>query len=201
MAATYIDEMLGMQPAGPFFLLGYSLGGLIAYEVARQLRAHGHEIGLLGMIDTSPESTLGESTEYAIPLLIRYGLRLDADIGEMLTLDADTRNEKLLRMGVEAGTLPRDYGLPKLRRMLELYEVNGRAQAAYRVRPLAETIVLFRSDEPGPPSLGWDRYVPEVAVVLSPGDHFQILEPGSVTVIAQEVACRVSARVPAAGTA
>lgn len=193
MATAYINEMLGVQPAGPFFLLGYSMGGLIAYEVAHQLRTAGHEIGMLGMIDTSPESTLGQSTEYAIPLLIRYGLRLDADIDEMLALDAGARNEKLLRMGIAAGTLPRDYGLPKLRRMLEQYEINGKAQALYRVRPLAETIILFRSREPGPPSLGWDRYVLEVVVVPSPGDHFQIMEPGPVAVIAQEVARRMSA--------
>jgi len=54
MAAHYIKEMRELQPAGPYFIGGRSLGGMIAFEMARQLRAHGQEVGLLALLDTYP---------------------------------------------------------------------------------------------------------------------------------------------------
>jgi amino acid adenylation domain-containing protein len=55
MAANYIQEIQSVQPQGPYFLLGYSLGGLIAFEIAQQLQAQGEEIQLLALLDpTSP---------------------------------------------------------------------------------------------------------------------------------------------------
>lgn len=54
MAAHYIKEMRELQPAGPYFIGGRSLGGMIAFEMARQLRVQGEEIGLLALLDTYP---------------------------------------------------------------------------------------------------------------------------------------------------
>src|SRR5581483_9438699 len=47
MAAQYVADLLRFQPAGPFYLGGYCFGGLVAYEMARQLKAQGHETALL----------------------------------------------------------------------------------------------------------------------------------------------------------
>lgn len=52
MAARYIVEMRTVQGSGPFFLGGNCFGGVIAFEVARQLRFSGEEIGLLVLMDT-----------------------------------------------------------------------------------------------------------------------------------------------------
>ncbi|HBB98647.1 MAG TPA: non-ribosomal peptide synthetase [Blastocatellia bacterium] len=54
MAAHYIREMREAQPVGPYFIGGRSLGGIIAYEVACQLRAQGQEVGLLALLDSYP---------------------------------------------------------------------------------------------------------------------------------------------------
>jgi len=54
MAAHYIKEMRELQPHGPYFIGGRSLGGMIAFEMARQLRAQGQEIGLLALLDSYP---------------------------------------------------------------------------------------------------------------------------------------------------
>jgi len=53
LAARYSETIRGRQPAGPYFLAGYSLGGVIAYEVARRLRAAGDEVALLALLDTA----------------------------------------------------------------------------------------------------------------------------------------------------
>ena len=54
MAAHYIREMREVQPEGPYFIGGRSLGGMVAFEMAQQLRAEGQAIGLLALLDTYP---------------------------------------------------------------------------------------------------------------------------------------------------
>lgn len=54
MAADYVREIRSLQPQGPYFIGGRSLGGIIAYEMARQLRADGQEVGLLALLDSYP---------------------------------------------------------------------------------------------------------------------------------------------------
>ncbi|MBK8465893.1 MAG: amino acid adenylation domain-containing protein [Chloracidobacterium sp.] len=56
MAAFYIKEILEHQPDGPYCLGGSSFGGLVAYEMARQLSRQGKDVGLLALFDTgTPE--------------------------------------------------------------------------------------------------------------------------------------------------
>src|SRR6185295_19030205 len=54
MAAHYIKELRELQPEGPYFIGGRSLGGMVAFEMAQQLRAQGQTIGLLALLDTYP---------------------------------------------------------------------------------------------------------------------------------------------------
>jgi len=53
MAASYIEELLAMQFGEPFFLGGYSFGGVVAFEMAQQLTAKGYRVGLLAILDES----------------------------------------------------------------------------------------------------------------------------------------------------
>lgn len=52
LASCYIGEMRALQPIGPYFIAGHSMGGLIAYEMARQLRLQNQRVALLAMFDT-----------------------------------------------------------------------------------------------------------------------------------------------------
>ncbi len=52
IAANYIAEILEQNPKGPYALAGYSFGGIIAFEMARQLEALGKEVKMLAMFDT-----------------------------------------------------------------------------------------------------------------------------------------------------
>ena len=54
MAAHYIKELRELQANGPYFIGGRSLGGIIAYEMACQLRAQGHDVGQLALLDSYP---------------------------------------------------------------------------------------------------------------------------------------------------
>ncbi|MEI6514076.1 MAG: thioesterase domain-containing protein, partial [bacterium] len=52
LASHYIKELQQLQPHGPYYLTGFSFGGLIAYEMACQLVANGHRVNLLALLDT-----------------------------------------------------------------------------------------------------------------------------------------------------
>ena len=52
LASHYIEEMQQVQPHGPYYLMGFSFGGLIAYEMACQLIANGHQVNFVGLLDT-----------------------------------------------------------------------------------------------------------------------------------------------------
>ena len=54
MAAFYLDSLTDVQPHGPYMLVGYSFGGLVALEMAQRLTAKGEEIALLVLVDAYP---------------------------------------------------------------------------------------------------------------------------------------------------
>src|SRR5262249_15014831 len=56
IAARYIAAIQTVQPQGPYFLGGWSLGGVIALEMAQQLQMQGHEIGVLAIMDSALSS-------------------------------------------------------------------------------------------------------------------------------------------------
>jgi amino acid adenylation domain-containing protein len=57
MAALYLGEVRGVQPSGPYFLGGYSMGAFVAAEMARQLSAAGERVALLALLDDGPALT------------------------------------------------------------------------------------------------------------------------------------------------
>ncbi|MCH7802208.1 MAG: amino acid adenylation domain-containing protein, partial [Chloroflexi bacterium] len=51
--AQFVDDIRAVQPEGPYYIGGFSRGGVVAFEIARQLREQGHEVAILAIIDTS----------------------------------------------------------------------------------------------------------------------------------------------------
>jgi thioesterase domain-containing protein len=53
-AREFIEHMRVVQPNGPYYIGGYSIGGIITFEMARQLQAAGETVGLLALLDSPP---------------------------------------------------------------------------------------------------------------------------------------------------
>jgi acetoacetyl-CoA synthetase len=68
LARTYVETIRTVQPDGPYRVAGHSFGALVAFEVARQLREAGAEVGWLGLID-------GELSTACLPPLRRWRYR------------------------------------------------------------------------------------------------------------------------------
>ncbi|MGH8921489.1 MAG: alpha/beta fold hydrolase, partial [Actinomycetes bacterium] len=72
IAADYGDRIQAIQPDGPYCLLGWSFGGLVAHAMAERLRADGHQVGLLAMLDTYPREGLPEHRDISQAEVLRY---------------------------------------------------------------------------------------------------------------------------------
>ncbi|GAB3255660.1 hypothetical protein GCM10027456_32340 [Kineosporia babensis] len=64
MARDYVTQLREVQPSGPYHLLGWSFGGLVAHEMAVQLRESGSQVELLAIVDAFPPGSVDERALY-----------------------------------------------------------------------------------------------------------------------------------------
>ncbi|HKB24495.1 MAG TPA: amino acid adenylation domain-containing protein, partial [Methylomirabilota bacterium] len=180
MAARYVDAIRARQPHGPYHLAGWSFGGLVAFEMARQLVAEGDEVALLALLDTSAPTAVARAAhgdERNLPAF-REGLdRLDSEeqLGRFMTTV----------MGLDA--VPEDLGLPEIGRARRLWSANLRATLSYEPEVFPHRITLFRAahGRPKDPTLGWADFMSApVEVHEVPGDHYTMLAQPHVGVLA-----------------
>lgn len=87
VVAEHTARIRETQPHGPYHLLGYSMGGLVAYEVAVGLRAAGEQVGLLALLDAFPGSWTAQGPAPSDrPALLRSLLAI---LGRPVPLDGD----------------------------------------------------------------------------------------------------------------
>ncbi|WP_310428749.1 non-ribosomal peptide synthetase [Chamaesiphon sp. VAR_48_metabat_135_sub] len=157
MAANYIEEILRVQAEGAYYLSGYSFGGFVAFEIARQLHELGKEVKLLAIIDTSaPRSR--ETAEYSASPPDKPR-RNHSRLAKFLRLSSHERIDYLrngLRIHRTFGKLrlPYQFYLRYIKRSLseagslDVYWTNARAFTDY-VAPSTYPgrVTLFYSDE------------------------------------------------------
>lgn len=101
LAAGYVQRLRRQQPTGPYYLLGWSLGGLLALSAAAQLESAGETVAFVGVVDSqlSPEVP----TEDVVALLQALDEELDADSRARLQqLPAPARDRLMTQLGAAA---------------------------------------------------------------------------------------------------
>jgi len=58
IASCYIEEILEQNPHGPYSLVGYSFGGIVAFEMAKQFKTMGKEVNMLAIFDTNADNSV-----------------------------------------------------------------------------------------------------------------------------------------------
>jgi thioesterase domain-containing protein len=188
MAAYYVAAVRRVQPEGPYLLGGWSLGGVVAYEMARQLRELGQEIAFLALLDSpAPVRPLEEFDDVELIAGLAADLALPISEEDLRQLEPDRRLLHLLEQGRQQRLVPPDYDLAQARRLLHIYQTNVRALRNYQPQPYAGRITLFRASESATggfddaqPSdlhrtLGWSALsTHSVDVHEVPGDHISI---------------------------
>jgi amino acid adenylation domain-containing protein len=209
MAAHYLETIRGVQPQGPYLLGGWSVGGLIAFEMARQLQARGQEVGLLVLMDSraqQPHDELEEGGDLE-PLAIfalDLGLSLDRlalSAEELGRLSTDEKLALVLEEAKAAKKLPPEVGLPEARHLFRVFESTLIAEERYDPRPYPGQVYLFRArDGSGKETLssdlGWGRYAQGgVTVEEISGDHFSFLQQPHVAQLAERLEVQIANRL------
>jgi amino acid adenylation domain-containing protein len=165
MAAAYVAAMRSVQPHGPYMLAGHSFGGLVAFEMARQLRQAGERVALLALMDAIlPDCAFGApvdapSMAAAAPddaqwladtarTLERYFQRsLGITAQDLRALSPDGQMARVLDALVRADLVPASAGLSLLSSILAAQKASERAASRYRPGRFDGPVTLLRAGD------------------------------------------------------
>jgi thioesterase domain-containing protein len=126
MAARHVADIRRLQPTGPYHLLGWSFGGVLAFEIASRLQGSGDAIGLLAMLDAYPSDGL--------PRDVPTGDALDRDVYLRQVLDSgeidDELAERIRRLAAHSVQLAARHRQGRLRGPVLLFSAARNADAA-----------------------------------------------------------------------
>jgi amino acid adenylation domain-containing protein len=202
IAAYYIQAIQTLQPQGPYFLGGWSFGGLVAFEMAQQLTQAGQEIGLLAVLDTTApchKPSFSQGLKFLLGTALWSTLPFLLDYGALVTNQLQSWYSRFFRWqwSAIANLVPEKSRLQLLDEsaiapMLRIVYAN--AQAAYRYVPqhYPNRIMLFKateqSDAIGQDStLGWSTLASDIQLHQVPGNHLSLLKQPHVQTLAQEL--------------
>lgn len=198
IAAYYNSEILKVDDSGSYALAGFSMGGQLAYEMARQLAEAGKKVSFLGVFDTVSEN----ASDMHIPFVKRYYLRTDRllnqifwNISTFLKMPGNKKSEfvslkwrslkqkitkddyKIKPEGVSVG---KQSELPKY--LHKVHRANYIALEKYILPPYPGKLTLFRAMHQtfyikDPVKYGWDEFVKEMVILNIPGEHSSIFAP------------------------
>ena len=201
MARKYIQAIRTIQPHGPYFLGGNSMGGTIALEMAQQLQQAGEEVALLAMFDSFNKNAfprLMVRQQNYLAYLFHQGLS-KSFVMEIKEL-AERKGQQLL--ACLYSSLERH--LPHKLAISLVAEANMQAKWGYEPKPFSGKITLFRAQEPAtfnkqylPTRQDWfDRDLQNgwgdlaelgLEIHSVPGDHYSIFDEPHVSVLATEL--------------
>jgi thioesterase domain-containing protein len=209
IARRYLAEVREARPRGPYLLGGWSFGGLVALEMARQLHAIGEAVPLVVLVDTPAPgprpapapSELGLLAAFAGALGVAWR-SLSFDLARFERLDRRERLAYLLERAEGGGSGASGLTLDRIERLFDLFCRHAEAQRLYRPGPYDGPTLVVRAAERTPgqndrPDLGWGDWVGGgVRNCEAPGDHDSIVRPPHVAELARALARELDALDP-----
>jgi len=203
MAALYIKEIRTLQPEGPYCLGGGSSGGIVAFEMAQQLRAQRQEIALLALFDTYFPGDL----RYLPPALARSQThsvtqKVDRLLGNLLLRGPKEQMSYIFGMlGTRVGTSVRRLACKihpgsersLSRAMRQVLKANRQATSNYVPHIYPGRIALFLSSASPERTfydrrLAWSDMAAEgLEVHMVPGNHDTLFADPNVRVVAEKL--------------
>jgi amino acid adenylation domain-containing protein len=179
MAERYIREIRRVQPEGPYRIGGYSFGGLVAYEMAQQLRAQVQEVSLLALFDTYPgkDESRASQMRNLSKLPLKEALTFIVKKGSFVLMTLQKR--------LELQMLPRP--------LRNVRQACSRAAGTYDVHPYVGQVTLFRVKEKSagslddPYAIWWRVAAGGVDLREISGDHLSLLKEPQVRLLAEEL--------------
>lgn len=201
-AISYIKDIKSIQNSGPYFLGGWSLGGMIAYEIAHHLSCNGEAIGPVCIIDAFnfqeyPQNKRIRPDNFRVLLNFAsdYGLLIGLPDAELKALLNEKNEEKLIGWLKEKGLTSKFRAFQFLSKLIfdyvpstefkgsvTLIKASDSSFFIKRFKLMEDEIKERHIDE----SLGWSFLVSSsrLQVVDLPGDHYSIIKQPNAAIIA-----------------
>lgn len=203
MAANYVAQIRNVQPQGPYYLCGFSAGGVIAFEMARQLENTGQQVGLIGLIDSNLNYSLLAVARQRGALqslvqashVLRWNLWYSTQIGLGNFLQKKFRNVRLNAriawFALQCAARSRNQTGDPMR--LSVEEAFIRAIRQYDPEPVHARAILFRTADSAlydpNQERAWRHSIQgDLQVCTVPGTHETMLEVPNIDVLAAEFA-------------
>lgn len=200
LAAYYLGTVRELQAHGPYRLAGWSMGGVVAFEMAQQLRAQGEEVALLALIDsavTRRAQQFENDDEEEVRLLSIFLHDLAAQRGKELTdvsehlrrLASVERLAYVLEQAAAHDLLPPHTDPAHVEDLLKVFKCNWRALSSYLPRRYAGRLLLFSASESrdggADATAGWATLAEEVKTFAVPGNHYTLMTRPNVETLAE----------------
>ena len=212
LAASYIAAIRRVCPEEQYNIGGWSFGGYVAVEMARQLADE--ELARLILLDTialedGPRAVIAESdliTWFFMELMLEaHGMQPTLPALGSVETDRDALFDSILRQAMEAGIVPNRSSPQLIRRLYEIFRANYEATLCYRHEPLDRDITLLKSTEQMPaaaayvhhivgssftsPTNGWERLAPRSLTVIDvAGDHLSMMSEANIADVGAKLA-------------
>ncbi|HUG49515.1 MAG TPA: AMP-binding protein [Terrimesophilobacter sp.] len=180
ISKRYIKAMRSVQPHGPYLVAGFSLGGIIAYDVVRRLRAAGEAVALLALLDVVDGTAVTSQSE-------------TQRIMPSAPSAADQTHETPLRQAIRRQAwkrwpYPGFWKTFRKDRFLAYWRLGQTMSMRYHIAPMAQDdtrVINVVATEADNPRIDWTRHItPPPAQATVAGDHLTMLRAPFVTELA-----------------
>ncbi|WP_405577609.1 non-ribosomal peptide synthetase [Streptomyces sp. NBC_01190] len=193
MVTSYTDAIRAAQPTGPYRLAGWSMGGLVALEIARRFEASGEEVALVGLLDTPIEPadvSDASQQDMAAQFVLDAARVLGPDAGDPPDRRTATVAEQLRWLGdkLTAGSGDPDEVRRDIEARFEVFRAHLTLIGGHRpVAPKAPTVVVGADGSPDL-SARWQAVLGAGTRTLRvPGDHYSFLRAPGVRAAAEAI--------------
>ncbi|NES46768.1 alpha/beta fold hydrolase, partial [Moorena sp. SIO2C4] len=199
MATVYLAEIGKVQAQGPYLLMGWSFGGMVALQMAHDLLSQGEQVAFLGLLDTyapahmPDEQALSEDVEVVLEL---FGGPLSLDWEVLRELPSEQQAAFILEQARQGNLVPPDLEAAQIERLLQLMKLNHKAMRSYSPPNYPDVITLLHAEAGSvavssvemttDPTLGWQAISPsKVEVHTIPGYHEYMVHQPTVAIVAE----------------
>jgi thioesterase domain-containing protein len=199
LAALYLAAIASVQPAGPYRLAGWSLGGMIAFEMAQQLAAAGQRAPLLVIIDSVPfqpgdaAGASGLARMFAEDL-VRQGITQPGAQGVLDALAPEPAPARVFAAWQAAACLPPGMDRDTFNQRWQQYARSHAAWRSYRAQPLRSPVYLIMAAtsvahaDADLMALWAPLAVGGLGIDVLPGDHYSLLRGPTLALTAARMA-------------
>jgi amino acid adenylation domain-containing protein len=205
MAIEYTKAIRQERPQGPYYLMGWSMGGVLAVNIAKQLEQQEQQVAFVGLVDAFliPENTPTLKRDPFVELASVFGgvfveALMDLDEIEqqvlrdsLINLSSSDRLQKMLIWGQKRNILAHDISLDVLQKQLTLTEIHEKLLGNHRAPKIQTKLHIWWALDRLGLTLShtdWGQYTIGGSYTKAlTGNHFSIVNPPDVEMLAQDL--------------